>query len=99
MNVIDVTDILSLETYKPIQTRYYYSDGKDTIIVAQRTSKSDEVFEKRSLGYADIMVMFRGAYNTFTETGFKSESIKQEVKKMIEMRIKNEEYGGTDVNQ
>ncbi len=81
-NLIDVTKILNVETYRPIQETHLESKFGHTIIVAERTPASDLVFSKRSTVHADMMIMFRGCYEVFPHESLKE--MKSVVLKMIE---------------
>lgn len=85
--VIDVTNILTSTSYRPIQTKHY---ERNTIMLATRTADNNQVFETRGDGSTDWIVMFRGAHQVFNQYGFNN--IKPQIKNMIEQRLKGEDY-------
>lgn len=89
-NVIDITNILTSENYRTIQTEHYSNAHGHTIILAYRNAQNEKVFIKRSPQYTNIMVMFRGAYQVFSDFSFGN--ITHQLKKMIDIRINEKDY-------
>ena len=85
--VIDVTNIITSTSYRPIQTKHYEAN---TIMLARRTEENDQVFQTRGDMSTDHMVMFRGAHQVFNKYGFNN--IKPQIKDMIIKRLRGEDY-------
>lgn len=85
--IIDVTNVLTATSYRPIQTLHY---EKDTIMLASRTEENNQVFATRGDMSTDLMVMFRGAHQVFSRYSF--DKMKGQLDKMIECRLKGEDY-------
>ena len=90
MKVIDVSNILTPENYRAIQTEHYFSKHGHTIILAFRNPQNEVVFTKRSPRFTNVMVMFRGAYQVFSDFSFGN--MTSQIKKMIDLRLNNEDY-------
>ena len=60
--VIDVSNFITKELYRPIQEFNYKNN---TVIIAERNSTNEGVFKERCPENKDIIVMFRGAYQCF----------------------------------
>ena len=85
--VIDVTNVLSTTSYRPIQTLHYEDD---TLMLANRTDDNTQVFSSRGDGSTDLMVMFRGAHQVFNRYTF--DKMKGQIDKMISCRLEGEDY-------
>jgi len=92
--VIDVTNILTPENYRPIQTEHYFSAHGHTIILAYRNAQNEKVFTKRSPRYTNVIIMFRGAYQVFSDFSFGN--MTDQLKKMIDLRVKDKDYAFDD---
>ena len=84
--VIDVSNILTDEMYKPMQTKNYMSD---IIMLAERNETNESVFASRAPNNVNIMVLYRGAYQSFEDTNF--EAAKSKVDEMIQKRLNGED--------
>lgn len=61
--IIDITDLLNNNTYRPYQVANYYDN---TIMVAEKKPCNEEVFKTRvDSELSNIMVMYHGSYRTF----------------------------------
>lgn len=60
--VIDITNILNPDSYKPIQIRNY---KEKTIMIAERKDHSEEVFSTRGPKQVNMIIMYRGAFQCF----------------------------------
>lgn len=60
--IIDISNYLNSGTYKNFQLRNY---TKKTIMVAEKNSFNQSVFENRGPVDNDIIVMYRGSFRTF----------------------------------
>lgn len=89
-NVIDVSNVLTPDNYRTIQTEHYHSAHGNTIILAYRNEQNEAVFTKRSPTYTNVLVMFKGAYQIFTDFSFGN--ITDQIRKMIDLRIQNKDY-------
>jgi len=85
--IIDVTNVLTSTSYRPIQTKHFYAD---TIIIARRTEENNEVFQTRGDSTTDWIVMFRGAHQVFNRYSFGN--MKKQLKEMIAIRLKGDDY-------
>ena len=85
--IIDVTNVLTSTSYRPIQTIHYEAD---TIMLASRTVENDEVFSTRGDMATNLMVMFRGAHQVFNKYTFNK--MKDQLDKMITCRLDGDDY-------
>jgi hypothetical protein len=61
--IIDITDKLNDNTYKPFQIANYYDS---TIMIAEKTPSNSSVFSTRvDSAQSDVMVMYHGSFRTF----------------------------------
>lgn len=61
--MIDITDDLSVDTYRDYQLKNYTSN---IVMFAEKTATNNSVFETRiNNSNSDIIVMYHGAYRTF----------------------------------
>ena len=60
--IIDVTNLLTPDTYRPMQTINYQ---KKTLMVAERKPSNEMVFASRGSPEYNIIVMYKGAYQMF----------------------------------
>lgn len=88
--VIDVSNILTPQNYRAIQTEHYFSKHGNTIILAYRNEHNELVFTKRSPVYTNVMVMFKGAYQVFSDFSFGN--MTSQLKKMIDLRLNDKDY-------
>lgn len=66
--IIDITDDLEESTYRDYQIKNYTND---TIMIAEKTIKSEGVFLTRVDSSAnDIIIMYKGSYRTFEYSTF-----------------------------
>jgi len=66
--IIDITDDLDETTYREYQIKNYTND---TIMIAEKTIKSEEVFLTRvDSALNDIIIMYKGSYRTFEYSRF-----------------------------
>jgi hypothetical protein len=66
--IIDITDDLDEQTYRDYQIKNYTND---TIMIAEKTLKSEEVFLTRvDSAMNDIIIMYKGSYRTFEYSKF-----------------------------
>jgi hypothetical protein len=66
--IIDITDDLDEHTYRDYQIKNYTND---TIMIAEKTLKSEEVFLTRvDSSMNDIIIMYKGSYRTFEYSKF-----------------------------
>lgn len=66
--IIDITDDLDETTYRDYQIKNYTND---TIMIAEKTLKSEEVFLTRvDSSMNDIIIMYKGSYRTFEYSKF-----------------------------
>ena len=93
IEVVDVTPLLTPETYRHIQTVNYTAR---TLMLAERCEKNDIVFEKRCEGgeYCNLMVMFRGAYVIFHDSAIGTERVDAQIKDMIHARMNKLSFKG-----
>ena len=84
--VIDVTNILNTDSYRPIQVRNY---KEKTIMIAQRNDGNNEVFSSRGPEKVNIMVMYRGAFQCFEYE--KYQLAMREICNMIDLRLSGKE--------
>lgn len=84
--VIDISNILNEETYRPIQTKHYMAT---TIMIAERNDRNESVFNSRGPNNVNLMVLYRGAYQCFEDTDF--DVAKDKVDDMIEKRFSGED--------
>jgi hypothetical protein len=85
--VLDISNILTTSSYRPIQEKHYTAD---TIMLASRNEKNDQVFKTRGDAATNWMVLFRGAHQVFNQYSF--ENMKKQLLNMIECRLKDENY-------
>ena len=85
--IIDITNVLTSTSYRPIQTKHFYAN---TIIIANRTEENNEVFQTRGDSTTDWIVMFRGAHQVFNRYSFGN--MKKQLKEMIATRLKGDDY-------
>lgn len=86
--VIDVTNIVvGKGSYKKILTKHYHNN---TIMLVARNEKNDRIFKDRGSSWTNLMVMFKGAHQVFSEHSFKN--MKPQLKTMIKRRMNNENY-------
>lgn len=83
--VIDVTNILTEESYKPMQMKNY---SANIIMVAERNDTNESVFSTRAPSNVNLMVLYRGAYQCFQDINF--DSAKSKINDMIEKRFNGE---------
>jgi hypothetical protein len=83
--VIDVTNILTEESYKPLQMKNYTAN---IIMVAERNESNEAVFSTRAPEAVNLMVLYRGAYQCFRDINF--DSAKSKINDMIEKRFNGE---------
>lgn len=81
-NVIDITNNLNNNTYRPYQLTNYQ---RKIIMIAERTDKNAEVFDPRGGPDNDIIVMYRGSYRTFRIDQL--EQVSGSIDKMIKTRL------------
>ena len=93
IEVVDMTPLLTPETYRQIQTVNYTAR---TLMLAERCEASDIVFEKRSSDgeYCNLMVMFRGAYVIFHDSAIGTKHLDSQIKDMIHARMNNLMFKG-----
>ncbi len=66
--IIDITDDLDEITYRDYQVKNY---THDTIMIAEKTSKSERVFLTRvDSATNDMIIMYKGSYRTFEYSRF-----------------------------
>lgn len=66
--IIDITDDLDEITYRDYQVKNYTND---TIMIAEKTSKSERVFLTRvDSATNDFIIMYKGSYRTFEYSRF-----------------------------
>ena len=80
--VIDVTNILNDDTYKPMQTANY---NKSVIMIAERNNTNENIFSSRGPENVNLMVMYRGAYQCFEDINF--ELAQDKINSMILTRL------------
>lgn len=83
--VIDVSNILTEESYRPMQTKNYTSN---VIMIAERNEANESVFSTRGPSNVNLMVLYRGAYQCFQDVNF--DSAKSKIDNMIEKRFNGE---------
>ena len=83
--VIDVSNILTEESYRPMQTKNYTSN---IIMMAERNESNESVFATRAPSNINLMVLYRGAYQCFQDINF--DSAKTKINDMIQKRLNGE---------
>jgi hypothetical protein len=84
--VIDITNYLNNQTYKPYQIRHYTNR---VIMVAEKCDSNKEVFLERGQPDNDMMVMYRGSYRTFRKNELAQ--VYESIDKMIQTRLAGKE--------
>jgi hypothetical protein len=87
--IIDVTNILTQETYKPLQIANY---KENTIMIVERNDANDAIFSERGTPATNIMVMYRGAYQCLDYQNF--DSARNKIRDMVATRYNGDEYKG-----
>lgn len=86
--IIDVSKVITGKgTYKTLLERHYFTN---TVMLAIRNEINDKIFQDKGDHSTNWMVMFKGAHQVFNQHSF--ESMKKQLKTMINMRLKNEGY-------
>lgn len=80
--IIDITDDISKDKYRPYQIKNYTSK---IIMVAEKTEKNKDVFEGRGPTDNDIIIMYRGSFRTFKRTDLANSA--HSIDKMIQTRL------------
>lgn len=80
--VIDITNYLNNETYRPYQIKHYTNK---LIMIAEKCSSNEEVFNGRGPADNDIIVMYRGSYRTFKKNELAQ--VYESLDKMIQTRL------------
>ncbi len=81
-NVIDITDDISLDTYRSYQVNNY---NQNVIMLAERTEKNSYFFDAKCGSLDDNMiVMYKGSYRIFNQNNFLQ--VYESIQKMINTR-------------
>lgn len=84
--VIDITNYLNSETYKPYQIKHYTNK---VIMVAEKCDTNKDAFDGRGQIDNDMMIMYRGSYRTFRKNELGQ--VFENIDKMIQTRLAGKE--------
>lgn len=92
--VINVTDDLTVDTYREYQIRNMRGN---VVMLAEKTEKNQEVFRTRILhSDSNIMMMYHGAYRTFSADTF--EQVLQSLRSFVGMGVGTRVGGEVDTH-
>ena len=88
--VIDVSHVVTNDTYKPLQLQHF---KKKVIMLIEKLPENQEVFENRVMfEHVKYMVLYRGAYQCFEVDSETGEPDLEKVIDMIQTRLANETW-------